>query len=155
MTRFKKILVPIDLDLDSTSILELAAMLATAFGARVELAHVFETPGYGGPGTLETRDALSPAIQQQLQHWRTARTMMNHLKDLERRGITARGRLTFGVAEETLEELARKEAFDLIVIGSHSREGLDRFLSGSVAEALVRIAPCPVMVLPHVPELEG
>ena len=150
MSGFKKILVPVDLHLDSNPILELAATMAAAFGARIELAHIFETLGYAGPASLETRDDHDPAIRKQLQHWRTAQTMMNHLKNLERRGITVRGRLLFGDTETTLGQLARKEAFDLIVIGSHSREGLDRLLSGSIAEALLRIAPCPVLVLPHV-----
>ena len=150
MSRFKKILVPIDLELDSAPILEMAGMVAMAFGAQIELAHCFETEGYEGPASMEARDDRDPVLRKEIKHWRTARTMMSLLKDLERRGIAARGRLLFGVAEETLAGLAKKEAFDLIVLGSHSREGLERFISGSVAETLVRIAPCAVLVLPHV-----
>jgi len=152
MKAFSKLLVPIDLDLDSTPVLELAGLLAAAFGARIELAHVFEAPGYEGPAVLEARQLLDPAQRPGLERWRTAMTMLGHLRTLEARGLAVRGRMAFGVAEETLAELARKEAFDLIVVGSRSREGLDRFVSGSVAERLLRIAPCPVLVVPHIQE---
>ena len=58
--------------------------------------------------------------------------------------------MVFGVAEEEVSRLAREENFDLIILGSHSREGLDRFVQSSVAAALIRKASCPVLVLPHV-----
>ena len=152
MTTFKHILVPIDLDLDSTSILELAGQVAASFGARLELVHVFETDGYEGPMHLEAANLRDPALKGAHEPWRTAMTMLGHLKRLEERGLTASGRMAFGTAEETLAELARKEGFDLIVVGTRGLEGLDRFLSGSVAEGLIRLAPCPVLVIPHVPE---
>jgi nucleotide-binding universal stress UspA family protein len=152
MTTFKKLLVPIDLELDSTPILALAGQLAMAFGATLELVHVFETDGYEGPELLETRDLHDPARRKVLAHWHTAMTMLKHLEALEQRGVAARGRMTFGTAEETLATLARKEGFDLIVVGSRSLGGLDRFLSGSVAEGLIRISPCPVLVVPRMHE---
>ena len=154
MRPIRKILVPIDLDLDPSTILELASQMALAFGAELELVHIFETPGYGGPKTLSIKDKEVPEVQSELKHWRTAQTMMNLLKDLERRGILASGRMAFGVAEETLRDLAEQESMDLVVMGTHSREGLDRFVHGSVAGALIRISPCPVLVLPHIRDLE-
>jgi nucleotide-binding universal stress UspA family protein len=46
--------------------------------------------------------------------------------------------------------LAGKEGFDLVIIGSQERTSLERFLTPSVAAALIRTSPCPVLVLPRV-----
>jgi nucleotide-binding universal stress UspA family protein len=146
MKPFTRILVTIDLDLITAPVLELARQMAVAFGAAVELVHVFETPGYHGPVLLDLASASDPVLKQ----WRTAKVMMGLLKGLAEGGITARGRLLEGVVEEEVGKLARDEGFDLIIIGSHSREGLDRFIRSSVAAALIRTASCPVLVLPHV-----
>lgn len=146
MKPFTNILVTIDLDLITAPVLELARQMAVAFGAGVELVHVFETSGYHGPAVLDLALEPKPALGQ----WRTAKVMMGLLEKLAEGGITARGRMLEGVVEEEVAKLAREEGFDLIIIGSHSREGLDRFIRSSIAAALIRTAPCPVLVLPHV-----
>jgi len=146
MNPIRKILVTIDLDLATAPVLALARQMATAFKAQVELVHVFETDGYHGPTVLD----LASSHEAEVAPWRTAKVMVALLEELANDGIVGRGRMAFGVVEEEVAQLARDEAFDLIVIGSHSREGLDRFLQGSVAGALLRTAPCPVLVLPHV-----
>jgi len=148
MNPVRKILVNIDLDLATRPVLELARHTALAFGARVELVHVFETPGYQGPAVL---DLDTPPAD--LERWRTARVMTGLLRVLAEGGVAARGRMAAGVVEEEVCALARAEAFDLILVGSHSREGLDRFVNASVAAALIRTAPCPVLVLPHVKDV--
>jgi nucleotide-binding universal stress UspA family protein len=146
MRPIQKILVSLDADLVATSILELARQVAVAFNARVELVHVFETSGYHGPAVLELSDEQDPG----LEHWRAARMMLGFLKDLAGSGIAVRGRMAHGVVEEEVSLLAKEEGFDLIVLGSHSRKGLDRFVQSSVAAALIRTASCPVLVLPQV-----
>jgi len=148
MKPIQKILVTIDLDLVTAPVLELARRTAQAFGASLELVHVFETPGYQGPAVLDLDTA--PAV---LEAWRTARVMMGLLRPLAADGLAARGRMLEGVAEEEIRALAQAERFDLIIIGSHSREGLDRFVNASVAASLIRTAPCPVLVLPHVQDV--
>lgn len=145
MNPFQKILVSIDSDLVATPIVDLARQVALAFGAQVELVHVFESSGYHGPEVLELADDQDP----KLEHWRTARAMMGLLKNLAASGIRVRARLTLGVVEEEVSRLAREEGFDLIILGSHSRKGLDRLVQSSVAAALIRMASCPVLVLPH------
>jgi universal stress protein A len=149
MRPIKKILVSLDSDLVATPILDLTGQVAPAFGARVELVHVFETPGYHGPEILELTQDQDP----KLEHWRTARAMMGHLRTLAGRGIEARARMAFGVVEEEVSKLARDEGFDLIILGSHSRKGLDRFVQPSVAAALIRNASCPVLVLPQLEDV--
>jgi nucleotide-binding universal stress UspA family protein len=53
-----------------------------------------------------------------------------------------------GAAAATVVDVARNEAVDQIVIGSHSRHGLARVVLGSVAERVARTAPCPVTIVP-------
>jgi nucleotide-binding universal stress UspA family protein len=45
--------------------------------------------------------------------------------------------------------LQQTQSFDLIVIGSHGRKGLERLLMGSIAESLLREATCPVLIIKH------
>jgi nucleotide-binding universal stress UspA family protein len=52
-----------------------------------------------------------------------------------------------GRPADTLAEIPRREGVDLIVIGSHGRRGLERFFLGSVAERVLRLAECPVLVV--------
>lgn len=149
MKAIKKILVFIDLDLIAEPVLDLAATLAISLGASIDLVHVFETPGYKGPEVLESGKE-DPAV---LTRWRTASVMMGLVRRMAEKGVQARGRMELGVAEERVCEMAGDEGFDLIVIGSHSREGLERFVQASIAGALIRTAPCPVLVLPKIKDI--
>ncbi len=56
-------------------------------------------------------------------------------------------RLERGDAADTLRDLAEREGAEMIVCGSHGRRGIERFLLGSVAERIVRMADMPVMVI--------
>jgi Universal stress protein family len=59
-----------------------------------------------------------------------------------------------GIPARKIDEYARRHRIDLIVMGSHGRTGLSRALLGSVAEAVVRRGPCPVLVVPPPPRFE-
>lgn len=63
------------------------------------------------------------------------------------RGISAKGRVIAGHPDEALIAAAQKQAADLIVLGSHGRDGLQRLFLGSVAEGVVRKSPVPVLVV--------
>ena len=62
-------------------------------------------------------------------------------------GLKAEGRVLQGDPREALIDLARQERVDLIVVGSHGRTGLTKFLMGSVASHVVTHAPCTVTVV--------
>ena len=55
----------------------------------------------------------------------------------------------FGHGARTIAEYAAERGIDLIVIGTHGRTGFAHLLLGSVAERLVRTAPCPVLTVRH------
>jgi nucleotide-binding universal stress UspA family protein len=63
------------------------------------------------------------------------------------RGIFAKGRVISGQPDDALIAAAQHQAADLIVLGSHGRHGLERFLLGSIAEGVVRKSPVPVLVV--------
>lgn len=62
--------------------------------------------------------------------------------------VTPRTLVVYGEPWEELPRLAREEAVNLLVMSTHSRTGLKRWLLGSVAEAVARLAPCPVWLTP-------
>mgnify|MGYP000914580638 CR=1 FL=1 len=65
----------------------------------------------------------------------------------ERPGVAIDGQVIFGVIPDVVNALITKLGADLLVVGSHGRQGLSHFLLGSVAERLMRSAPCPVLVV--------
>ena len=62
-------------------------------------------------------------------------------------GLSARWVLRTGVPYKEIVGAAARERADLIVIGTHGRSGLDRALLGSVADRVIRLAPCPVVTV--------
>ncbi|MEK7715145.1 MAG: universal stress protein, partial [candidate division NC10 bacterium] len=62
-------------------------------------------------------------------------------------GIPVRWALEVGVPFEEIVKAAEKEGADMIVMGTHGRSGLNRLLLGSVAERVIRLAPCPVLTV--------
>jgi len=62
-------------------------------------------------------------------------------------GVAARGEVITGVAFERILDFAKRNAADVIVMGTHGREGLPRFFMGSVAEMVLRKSSCPVLIV--------
>jgi len=132
----KKILFPTDFSSCSDAGLEQATALARDAGAKLLIVHVEEPPAaYGGGemyyGMLEPDNA---AMLQML----AAVVPSDPLVAYEHRLVT-------GDPAEQIVELADQEHCDLIVLGTHGRTGFQRLLMGSVAEAVVRRANCPVL----------
>ena len=72
-------------------------------------------------------------------------TLESRAGDLRQRGVKASWRLQVGVPFEEIVKVAAEERVDMIVMGTHGRSGLNRALLGSVAERVIRLAPCPVL----------
>ena len=70
-------------------------------------------------------------------------------KRVEDAGVAADSLVVRGAPSHRITETARGQQVDLIVMGTHGRTGLRHMLIGSVAERVVRHAPCPVMVVPR------
>ena len=71
------------------------------------------------------------------------------IADLQTAGHDAIGLMRVGPIAETIVEVAQELNADLLVLGTHDRRGLGRLLHGSVAEQVLREAPCAVFIFPH------
>lgn len=67
--------------------------------------------------------------------------------DLKRQGVQARAVIEVGLPAETIIDYATDNAVDLIVMSTHGRTGLDRWVYGSVADKILRGASCPVLLV--------
>jgi len=68
-------------------------------------------------------------------------------KDLQKRGLSAETRIIDGPVADAILDLATKEEIDLIVMSTHGRSGLSRWVYGSVANKVLQHAPCPVFLV--------
>ena len=136
-----RILVPTDFSPCSQDAVRYAAVLAKRFGASISVLHVIETLSYTLTESLQWVDLYA--------HVRTlVEPMMDGLvRDLREQKFTAVGTLIQGVAYDEIVKKAKEESADLIVMGTHGRRGMRHLLMGSVAERVVRAAPCPVLTV--------
>ena len=145
-----RILVPIDFSPHSDRALLYATTLATRFGARMELLHVVEDPFVSGAWTAE---AFVPNIPELLADLAaSAQEKLNELKaGVKAKGLAAEASVLTtvqtGRPADSIAEYAKAGKFDLIVMGTHGRGGLSHIFMGSVAERVVRKAPCPVLTV--------
>jgi nucleotide-binding universal stress UspA family protein len=130
-----KILFPTDFSTLSDAALKHATALARDMGATLIIVHVEEPPAAYGTGEMYygIPDPDMPALHKMLE----AVVPPDRTVAYEHRMIT-------GDPADEIVALAAKEKADLIVMGTHGRTGLGRLLMGSVAEAVVRRASCPV-----------
>ncbi|MDX1530205.1 MAG: universal stress protein [Rhodothermales bacterium] len=140
--RLRRIVVPVDFSAASLRMLEQAKALAARHDGEVDLVHVFEEPVlpvlWPGPGVVQD---LLPKLRDR------ATVELERLR--ARAGgpdVPVRAVLEIGHAAAGVLDHAAATGADLIVMASHGYRGLGRFLLGSVAERVVREAPCPVYV---------
>ncbi len=141
----RRILVATDFSEPSDAALGYARILAAPMGASLHLLHVLEdalvNESFGsevyyltdspGSRTVRLKDA-----RERLAHRITAD---------DRARLRATTEVIFGSSARTIVEYAADNEFDLIVMGTHGRSGMAHLLMGSVAERVVRTAPCPVL----------
>ncbi len=121
-----------------------AADLVGKLGGEIVLLHVLvETPLYG-EGILSMPKVRT--IYDAQRKW-AEQTLEGRVGALRQRGLKASWRSQVGVPFEEIVKIAEEERADMIVTGTHGRSGLDRVLLGSVAERVIRLAPCPVLTV--------
>lgn len=148
MKEYRNILCPIDASECSRLALSEALSLARRFGAKIELLHVYHVPAYVQPNVLVWA-AVGPRPLWELaeeQAKAEVERFMAGLSAEDRSQITVT--LEVGDAATSIADRARSKAADLVVMGTHGRTGARRVVLGSVAERVVRLAPCPVLVIP-------
>lgn len=140
------VVVPMDFSPAAREALTLAEQIATAMGpSQIVLVHGYYVPveleqlivaEQGGTGGL--LDLLSEE---------SARDLQAILEDLQEAGVAVEYVAEHGPPERVVAHVAEQRRADLIVMGTHGRTGLSRVLMGSVAEHVVRTAPCPVLTV--------
>lgn len=142
MTRFRQILVPVDLEGPPQEALEVAVDLALTFDAKLTLIHAWEVPVAAYAATTyvpaDFWTAIEQAATEQLKS--TVEYVRKRLPRAE--SILAKG----PPAHEILAAADRTKA-NLIVMGTHGRRGMSHVLLGSVAERVVRLSPVPVLTI--------
>jgi nucleotide-binding universal stress UspA family protein len=147
MTRtISRILVPTDFSATSDVALDYAMTLALRFGASVHLLHVVEDLFAGGALGSEVYLASVPAMHAELIDDAAAR-LARVVPAAEREMVKVTSEVRVGYPAETIREVAESEHVDLIVMGTHGRSGVAHLFLGSVAEKMVRRAPCPVLTV--------
>jgi universal stress protein A len=148
MLPFQKILCPTDFSEPALHALKHAEELARHFGAAIIVAHVI--PPVPGPHSFPDPQANFnfdlPLYQQELavHAEKILKEMVSHQISPE---VRTRDLVTTGEAAPEILRVARQEHADLIVIASHGLTGWRRLVFGSVAEKVVRQAPCPVLTI--------
>lgn len=137
MIALKHILVPVDFSTHSQAALRYAAALAEAFGAQLHLVHVVQGPAAYARMYVPPEDWL---LEQRV----AARRELDELP-VENATVTREVRTGSPLVE--IIRYAKEADIDLIVMGTHGRSGLAHLLIGSVAENVVRQAPCPVLTV--------
>lgn len=141
---FRRILCPVDFSEASAGALRAAAALSSRFDASLTLLHVNVIPGSAIPeALLPTPPALatdlSAPADRPLVEWKAQAERLGARRVQAFRSV--------GRPAQEIVGLARREAYDLVVLGTHGRTGVGHLLLGSVAEEVVRLAPCPVLTL--------
>lgn len=144
MKSFEKILVPVDFAAHSAEAVRTACDVALHYSASITLAHVHEPVDYALPEgyVLYTPEQLIRLNAEFESRLRGAQL------DVEALGVSqVDSKLLSGSAAVEIVELARGGNFDLIVMGTHGRTGIRHVLMGSVAERVLRTAPCAVLTV--------
>ena len=144
MKHFKHILATTDLSPESFSAVSYAAHLAKAQGARLTVLHVPHSVSmayteFVPPVDLVSiEDAIEEAAREKLEGW-----VQRHVKGVANVKVV----LEPGIVDETICRYAESSKASVIVIATHGRTGLGHVVLGSVAERVIRHAPCPVLVV--------
>jgi len=139
--RFRHIVCPTDFSDCSRAALRTAAELARRFEAELTLVHVVELPLFNSPESgpiASLRASACELVEDGLAEWKLA------AEDIVGRPVTTV--MLEGVPWERITKLAVDRHADLVVVGTHGRTGIQHVLVGSVAERIVRHAPCAVLV---------
>ena len=140
-----RILVPTDFSACSDAALGCAKRLAAKVGASVRVLHVMEhsavAAGLGSEFVPEPPEMVAERVAK-------ANGELAHRMIVDSRSrIAITSDVVHGPVGTTIDAYTRDNRFDLIVMGTHGRKGLAHLLMGSVAESVIRTAPCPVLTV--------
>jgi nucleotide-binding universal stress UspA family protein len=138
---FKKILIAVDEDPIAAHAAEVGVELARSLNAQVALVHALDPSLTFAPDSGLAGEEI--AIRAELD----SKRLMADFRSRMPAGVNCLQFMPHGQPGEEIVKAAKEWGADAIVIGSHGRSGISRTLVGSVAEGVMRHAPCPVLVV--------
>ncbi len=148
MKDIKDILVPVDFSLCSRNAVASAIEVAKRYDARLHILHVYETSpvvagdvmiDIGGGGSTTLREFVRDQTRSMFDEFIASVDGLDEVEWTEH--------LVSGTPSQVALHKAEQGPCDLLVMGTHGRRGISHFLLGSVAERVIRQAPCPVLVV--------
>ncbi len=150
MKPIKKILCPVDCSEGSKAALDYAVFIAKHFSAEPHILHVWHVTAHVRPDLSVWMEAhgqqpISKVIEAEAKGETDA--FLSTLDPSTRALLKVH--VLGGEPARTITEVAKRDGFDLIVMGTHGRSGVVPLAVGSVAERVVRHAHCPVLTVRH------
>ena len=141
MSEISQIVVPLDFGKHTDKLVAFATYIADKFSAKVSFFHVSETYGsYGG--------IAHPSLDQAEKELRAhaEQSMINLIEDNKEKCSGCSGKVVSGDIVDEIIAFAKEEKAGLIVISTHGTKGFEKIVLGSVAERVVKNAPCPTLI---------
>jgi nucleotide-binding universal stress UspA family protein len=135
------ILVPVDFGKAANHALTLAMQLASVMNARITLLHVVQTPSMPGTHTSVGIAQYLDEVEAQARE-----SLAEYAQRVKAAGMTCDAVTELASPFQCIIDYAAAQQVDLIVMGTHGHTGLQHVFLGSVAERVVRMASCPVLV---------
>jgi nucleotide-binding universal stress UspA family protein len=140
----RQILAPTDFSDSSKQAVAYAYELAQTFGAKLLLLHVIELPVYPVEAFLPSGEGTTLFDDLERQAHLDLAQLVPKAQDAP---VEVRCQVVVGTPYYKIIEVAGAENVDLTVMATHGRTGLSHLMMGSVAERVVRMAPCPVLTI--------
>jgi nucleotide-binding universal stress UspA family protein len=145
MISIRRILVPTDFSDNSLAAVRYAAELADKFGAELVLLHVVQDVALVLPDAVMPTPVVTPDLTQMADAAKAGLAKIIDSQNLGR--LNPRSEVRVGSPAAEIDAAAKDLKADLICVSTHGRTGLAHLLLGSVAERIVRYAPCPVLIV--------
>jgi len=145
MENIENILVPLTVNKDSKNILDHAISIAEKFNAKIVVFHVLREPKMD-LSEINYESGFLQKIKKQ-QEEEVERELRSLIPEEYYEKYNLSTEMTSGQPFLEIVNKAKSLNADLIVMGTHGRSGLSHVLLGSVAEKVLRLAPCPVMII--------
>ena len=159
---YERLLVALDGSASAERVLDHAEALAGAFGSRITLVRATTSPEVllaetagTGPGVGDLTPAMDPTPVIQAEHEAARDYLDQVVARLRQRGLHVEAEQHEGAAADVIVQRAQSLDASLILMTTHGRGGLGRVVFGSVADAVLRHATCPVLLVRITPEDEA
>ncbi|HEX8438477.1 universal stress protein [Archangium sp.] len=141
MSNIQRILVPVDFSETSKRALDYAYLFANRFDAKLDVLHVWRPSEYAGDEmVVMTRSEPELTLSTYLRN-HADQQLSAFLEGVPH----SQQMLESGEPALVIAKVAAEGKYDLVIMGTHGRTGLSHMMVGSVAEKVVRLAPCPVL----------